>query len=222
MYRLLIAAPLMTLGACAASTELEPAPGTPTTNPTTAVVSAPEARLSVSTRPWPGRARIERQVTPLRLTLENTGNEPWTVALADIVLEEAREGRFLKALPIEAVKGDARVWPSEREDLWVSPYYRSRGYVGRPAIWYSPYGTWGRQRGLSVDATADLAELPTPEMVRARLVPRTVAPGEQLEGWVYFPVIDAGEGPFELTVKLRAPDGAPIALPSLGFVEDDS
>lgn len=137
---------------------------------------------------WPGEARIEEKVVPLRVEIRNGASEAIQVRHADFTLITS-QGNHYQAIRPEDVRGTVenaepivpvfrfsgfRSAPYGVNYLGIKPYFGPLHYDGVYRHRYE--GHW--------NATA---ELPTDEMLARGLPAGVVEPGGHLDGFIYFP-----------------------------------
>ena len=135
---------------------------------------------------WPGHWRIEQEVTPLRVVIENNGKIPVCLRYSDFTLVGAEGNRFA-ALPLSAVEGTSiemvRTPRFRHRNFYVAPYY-SDIYPGMtPYPHRFPHDPYYYDRYYTYWSSI---ELPTPLMREQVLPEGVIDPQGQVEGWLYF------------------------------------
>jgi hypothetical protein len=198
---LLLLVCVLAAAGCVTDTNLVPAPGANLLPGPEAAAMAEQDGVRVEASPdvWSGEAPISREVTPVRITIDNDGDAPIRIRYADFALQAP--GRVYPALPPFEIEGSVAA-PIGRAPygpvadpgfgatgFGVAPAY-SPIYPGYPVVaddffaydplWYDDwYARWRRY------------ELPTAEMVGLAVPEGTLAPGGQLTGFLYFDDIPA-------------------------------
>lgn len=143
---------------------------------------------------WPGDAPISQELTPLRVSIRNNGDQPLRVTYDKFTLVNP-EGRSSSALPLYEIGGTieephavsrpyvvsdpgflhtnfavapylADVYPNVRST--AMPFHYDRNYYGSHlTVWQT-------------------TELPTPEMRMNALPEGVLESGGQIDGWLYF------------------------------------
>lgn len=183
------------LSGCSTS-ELKPALSQQTVDGTenAARTSVAGIRVLVQDATWPGDAPISQELTPLRVSIRNSGDDPLRVTYDQFTLVNP-EGRSSSALPLYEIGGTieephavnrpyvvnspgflhtnfavapylADVYPNVRSA--AMPFHYDRYYYG------SHFTVW--------QSTA----LPTPEMRMNALPEGVLDSGGQVDGWLYF------------------------------------
>lgn len=151
-------------------------------------------RVVAQSQAWPGMTEVKREVTPLRIVLENNGAMPVRIRYDHFTLVGPQGERFA-ALPPYGVEGsvqeptlvegyDPVTAPTfEYSNFYVAPYYAS-AYptldTYADPFYYDPvyhdryYTAW------------ESIALPTEEMVAEVLPEGVLEPGGRVEGFLYF------------------------------------
>lgn len=196
---------VLLVSACDRGPELEPAKSA---NEVEALDDAVEARqqgvhVIAQADEWPGEADILEEVTPLRVIVRNNSDEPLQIRYSSFKLA-GPEGSDRSAIPPRNVSGIVerdidRVQPGfGYNSFYVAPYYG--GYYDIPAyagpfyydsVYYDTHYTYWDS----------YTTLPTQEMLSRALPEGVLQPGGNVDGYLYFPKVQADEGE---TVTLRA------------------
>jgi hypothetical protein len=188
-------------GCSAPGTELAPAPAAnEAASMTEAAIDRVEGvRMVVQSQAWPGMAEVKREITPLRVVIENNSQIPVRLRYDEFTLV-GPQGQRYAALPPYGVEGSVEeptlvdgyapvTAPTfEYRNFRVAPYYASAYPTISPyadPFYYDPY-YYDRY------ATAwQSIELPTEEMVAEVLPEGVLDPGGRVEGFLYFQRVDA-------------------------------
>lgn len=190
-------------------------------------VDAGNITLIAQSVPWPGDEVITQRVTPLRVTIENRGDEPVLIRYGDFKLV-GRSGMAYRALPPLMISGTVDVATPRGAVVQPGFEYHRFGVARRygpaypgVAVYQGPfdydryyhdvyYGYWDVKQ-----------ELPTPEMVVVALPEGVLEPGGYVTGWLYFQRIDDDEVQVRFMADLRDPDDrAPVAELEIPFDKD--
>jgi hypothetical protein len=201
------------LGCATNPARLTPAAGASisATSPNTAVTEQSGVRVRVESQAWPGPVSITREVTPLKLTVENNGSMPVAIRYDRLYLVRD-DGDRSAALPPFAAKTEAAeaiapplrpapsVWFTHRGFL-VAPYlryyYPGLRPFGYPYTFDSPY----YERHLDYWAQRQIAM----DEVRRHAIPEgVVEPGGHVTGFVYFE--DVGDDASRVTFHADLPN----------------
>lgn len=170
-------------------------------------------RLTAVADGWTGWEEIQREVTPLRVTVRNEGDAPVLVRYASFVVTSDAGRRFAAVPPLQMDQEvETYVAVNEhgpiQDPYWghdgfaVAPYYRNvyPGFAvydayGWPTGYYDTYaGYW-----------ADV-ELPTAEMLE-RVIPEGVLePGGYVDGVLFFEHVPEDARGLMLRAELRSPE----------------
>lgn len=202
-------AALLPLGAaCGAGVDLKPATGAETVGMWDAAVDrVANVRVVANPDAWAENPRVAAEVTPIKVSIENNGNQPVVVRYNDFALVSPTGDRYA-ALPPFAIQGTiekpvpVRYSPIYRpgfvhDRFEVAPFYAGV-YPGVPAYadpfywdlgYYNAYETYWKR-----------VDLPTPEMLNKALPEGVIQPGGSISGFLYFEKVD----PNEPMVKFRA------------------
>jgi hypothetical protein len=157
---------------------------------------------------WPGDARIETEVTPLRVVVRNGSDTPIQIRHRDFKLKAAT-GRSYEAVAPRQVRGvvheeDPALGPA---GLFVAPYYGSY-YAG-----VSPYA--GRH-----DDYWETTSLPTRDMLNRALPEGVVKASGERRGYLYFQRVQEQKAtPVTLEVEFSTAGTArPFASVRMPFV----
>lgn len=183
----------LVLSACSGSRNMTPARSAQQVSDDAAVARDNNVKVITRADAWTGDAKISEEVTPMRVTIENNGNEPVRVQYQNFKLV-GTDGQRFAALPPLNVSGTVPM--ADLPDGWVAatpafaydgfdvaPYYTPvysgiGGYTGYfpydPYYYGTYYSAWPQQ------------QLPTAEMILRALPEGVVRPGGRVEGFVYF------------------------------------
>jgi hypothetical protein len=209
MSRALLFSVLLVAAGCSApGTDLTPAPAATTVGSETAVDRVEGVRMTAESNAWPGIATVAREVTPIRVTIENGSQMPVRLRYSEFALVSPTGTRY-SALPPYGVEGsvdDARL--VETYAPVTSPAFRATGFRVAPyysSVYptYTPYsGSFGYDRyyyDRYATVYRDIA-LPTEEMVSRVLPEGVIDPGGSVDGFLYFVRVD----PAAPRVRFRA------------------
>jgi len=135
---------------------------------------------------WPGRWRIEEEVTPFRVVIENNSGKPLCLRYSDFTLVTAQGERFA-ALPLNAIEGTTiemvQTPRFRHRDFYVAPYY-SEVYPGiTPYPHRFPHDPYYYDRYYTYWSSISL---PTPLMREQALPEGVIEDQGRVEGWLYF------------------------------------
>jgi hypothetical protein len=190
-------------------------------SPNAAISERNGVRIYVEAQAWPGPASITREVTPLKVTIENNGPTPVAIRYDRLYLSR-QDGERFAALPPFKAKTEAAeaitpplrptpsVWFTHRGFL-VAPYLRyyypglrpfGYAYTYDP-IYYERYLDYWAQRRIAMD-----------EIRRHALPEGVVEPGGQVTGFVYFEDVDEDAARVSFHAELPNP-GSGLSATSL-------
>lgn len=169
-----------------------------------AVTENAGVRMVVQAAAWEARPEsLERELTPLKVTIENHGNQPVRVRYEDFAIETGQGIRYMPLPPLQ-IRGTA----TERADVPVrvpayviTPRFTYRGFYVAP--WYAPYYTrlrpWAHPWPFSpiyYDTYYPrwTVKLPTPDMLELAIPEGVIEPGGTVSGFLYFPEIEGDLG----------------------------
>lgn len=201
---------LLLVGGCTRATRLRPAPGADDADwlSQAAVSEVAEFEVVAQGNAWPDDAGIQREVTPVRVVLENDNEHAVRLQYRDFALI-ASDGTRYAALPPHQIDGTVSEKVTLRYvDPLPDPMFVHRGFL--VASYTRPiYPTLGHYGGrLTFDHTyydyyqsywVDY-ELPTPTMLRHALPEGVLEPEGRVDGYLYFEKVD----PDHDQVRLRA------------------
>lgn len=134
-------------------------------------------------------ARLGREVTPIRVTIENEGDEPIRMHFSDMFLVDESGERY-HALPIFELNGSVYYHEPVAapefayRGFYVAPHYADI-YPGLPhwpgAHYAYDFGYYDHYWGVTWQV-----ELPTAAMIRKALPEGVLDPGGRVSGFVYF------------------------------------
>lgn len=195
-----LALALVFAGCSTQRTQLDPAPAANEAAGMmdAAVNTVDGVRVVAQSQAWPGMAEVKREVTPLRVVMENNGSMPVRIRYDDFSLVGPQGERYA-ALPPYGVEGsvqeptlvegyDPVTAPTfQYTNFYVAPYYASAYPTLTPyadPFYYDPvyydryYTAW------------ESIALPTEEMVAEVLPEGVLEPGGRVEGFLYFEHVD--------------------------------
>jgi hypothetical protein len=208
----------LTLGlvaGCAHDVELQPAPSANTTTvPGQGMAATDEVsgvRVTAIADSWPGTVEISKEVTPVRVRIENRSGSPVLIRYSDIKLASAN-GPSYAAIPpfaIDATVSEPRLAPGYAPV--TAPGFAGAGFSVAPT--YSPmYPGWPAMRGgftydpLYYQAYGDYwreIELPTPAMLERALPEGRIEAGGSVEGFLYFEKVNPEVNRVEFRMDLH-------------------
>lgn len=192
---------MLILAACSApGTELAPAPqADESTSLSEAAVDRVEGvRMVAQSQAWPGVTEIKREVTPLRVEIENSSQVPLRIRYDRFTLV-GPQGQRYSALPPYGVEGSVEeptltegyapvTAPTfQYDNFYVAPYYAP----AYPTL--TPYADPFHHDPYYYDRYATVwqsVSLPTEEMVAEVLPEGVLDPGGRVEGFLYFERVD--------------------------------
>lgn len=223
---LLVAVALATSG-CARTVALEPASKALLIDKATVRQQQAGVALTARLDGWTDHPGVLDHTTPLWLTIDNHSERPLEVRLDHLAII-APDGTRLIAMAAEDVTGDVtvRVEPERTFEPVSYDSYEPGAPVADGALidpadgFYDPYAA---HRGYRANVP-----LPTEQMRRDALRETTLAPGESVSGYVYFPHIDeedyerqmrrVGLGSLEPTVSLELRLVDPVEQRNFGLI----
>lgn len=234
----LVAGAGLLVAGCTSATDLDPAPGA-TPPPPDLVGARPQSGMDVvenvqviaSGRAWPGAAPIRREVTAVRVRIENDSDRPIRVDYPHFSLMDPDDpDQKFRALAPFAVEGEVdqrRLVPDY--DPFQPTWFGRNYYVYDPfSVYYdgfptypAPY-TWVDADWVGYDSYWRDRTLPTMEMVTRALPPGVVEPGGIVDGWIYFEKVDEDEGRIYFEAEIvDATDGDLIGQARIPFETDE-
>jgi hypothetical protein len=173
--------------------------------PLAAVSESGGVRMVVQPEAWRGAPEhLDRELTPLKVTIENQGDQPVRVRYEDFVIETGRGMQYTPLPPLN-IKGEV----TETADRPVYlPRYAIAPYAIVPrfghtrfylAPWYMSYYSglrpWAypwRFNGLYYDTYYPrwTVKLPTADMLEMAIPEGVIDAGGTLSGFLYFPDLD--------------------------------
>lgn len=184
---------------CRTGAELSPAPSAAEVPGEDAAVSSIDGvELRAQPGMWPGDVPINREVTPIEVTIDNDSDLPVQLRYDQFALVGPQGTRY-SALPPYDVEGEvdepemARVYSPISNPLFahdrfvVAPYYADVypgiGVYADPflydPLYHDNYFTYWEER-----------ELPTEDMLRRGLPEGVVEPGGEVTGFLFFENVD--------------------------------
>lgn len=193
------------------------------TIPEESIVKTDRAQVSAQVDVWPGEPQTLSQVTPVRLTVENTSNEDLRLDYKNFVLRTA-DGEERRALPPFEVEGTierpvatGRVDPLgfDHTGFEVAPYYSSiypdlrryNGVYGYDSFYHDRYySIW------------EEVSLPTDTMLQRAMPEGVLRPGGKVSGFLYFERVDDDTQGAVLEAKLHdAESGRQVVEATIPF-----
>ncbi len=188
----------LALGGCA-QLELRPAPGAQIVPalPLAATDGEAGVHLTVQPQAWRGHPEhLDRELTPMKITIENQSEHPVRIRYEDFILETGRNIQYLPLPPL-----DIRGQVTERADTpiylpryAVVPRFAYRGFLVAPwhLRYYSGLSPWGYPWAIDlsyydIDYPRWTVNLPTDDMIAQAIPEGVIEPGGTLSGFLYFP-----------------------------------
>lgn len=218
------AAILMVLATMGCATGLEPAPAADRVAglEDAAQATVQGVRVVAQAAPWPGPVDIDREVTPLKVRVDNIGPTPLRVRYNEFALV-APDGTSFAALPLARIEGEVAV----RTRTYGAPGFYHRGFAVAP--YYAPFypgidpypGFFGPDRYYydTYYRYWEEIELPTTAMEQRVIPEGVIDPGGSLEGWLFFEKIGSHLERVVLRADLvDAPSGRKFAELRIPFI----
>jgi hypothetical protein len=194
---------VLAIGGCASRTDIEPAETAQKAPGLAEAAVSQVAGVRITARApdqWPGQAKIMDQVEPMKVTIENGGDQPIQIQYPEFQLV-GPQGEVFSALPPFRIGGPAespvlegRYAPLTAPDIafdgfGIAPVYAPiyPGVPVAPTPFLADPVYYGRTYGVLAERN-----LPTPEMLSRALPEGILQPGGKLEGYLYFEKV--GEG----------------------------
>jgi hypothetical protein len=187
---------LLVFAGCAGQSQLMPQPGDKEVpgDPESAVSTVDNVHVVLHTEAWKGRPEVASAVTPIRITIENNGNQPVRLRYTDFKLIGSK-GEVYADLPPYGITGSIEqprlvqaypviVTPDfEWQDFDVAPYY-AEIYPDMP-VWDGPfyYDPWYYNTYYTYWQEI---QLPTQRMLNEALPDGVINPGGRVTGFLYF------------------------------------
>lgn len=172
---------------------------------------------------WPGEPDITTEVTPIRVSIENSSNHPIRVRYSDFALVDPNGARYAAIPPLQIDEDVETPVTIENpyflyDNFRVAPYY-SRWYpylTPYDAFYYDPF-YYDRYSTVWIET-----QLPTPEMLAWALPEGVVLPGGSVTGYLYFEDVDDDWPQVTFTGDLvDADSGETIGDVSIPFTVED-
>jgi hypothetical protein len=226
MHLLMTAALTAALIGCAASPDLTPGPGATSLGGEKAVNRVAGVRVTAEGDAWEGGAPIGREVTPVRVVIENDHGEAIRVRYSDFALVSP-DGERYAALPLYRIEGTV-----EEPTLAAgypplpAPGFYARGFSVAPSYaplypnlatapafhYWDPY--YNRRYA---DYWQDI-ELPTMKMRIQALPEGTIEDGGKVSGFIFFEKVDPDTDRVRFRMDLaEAGDGALFGTATIPF-----
>lgn len=156
-------------------------------------------RVVVWAEAWQGRPEdLERKLTPLRVTIENTSDQPLRVRCEEFKLDS---DRGVSQSPLPPLRIEGTVTETADRPVYVPRYakvprFTHRGFYVAPC--YAPYYSGLRPWGYPLPYDSFYfdtyyprwqIEPPTAEMIEMAIPEGVIEPGGQISGFLYFPEI---------------------------------
>src|SRR5690606_9715776 len=134
---------------------------------------------------WPGELDITTEVTPIRVSIQNSSDDPIRVRYSDFALVDPNGVRYAAIPPLQ-VEGDIETPVTVEspyflyDNFYVAPYY-SRWYpylTPYDAFYYDPF-YYDRYYTVWLET-----QLPTPDMLAWALPEGVVLPGGSITGYL--------------------------------------
>lgn len=215
-HLLLAAFLLVGASACSSGSELSPAPSANeiATADDAAATSAKGVRIRVQSDTWPGDLPVRRTITPIQVTIENDSDRPLRLRYDQFALVSSEGGTRYSAIPPYNVEGEITEPVVARDYTPVSdPYFTYTGFTVAPyyanlyptldpyadpfyhdPLYYDAYDTYWAEIGL-----------PTEDMLRRALPEGVIAPGGEVQGFLYFEEVDPDLDRVEFRAQLVDP-----------------
>ncbi len=213
---------------CSQKAELSPAEGAmKATGLEDAAVSRVNGiEMLVEANAWTGREDVLEDVTPLRVTIENTGDDPLRIRYSEFALIN-RDGERYSALPPFETEGtvEERKLVEQYEPLSpgfdyygfsVAPYYHpvyphmpvySGAYYIDPFYYDRHYTYWRK------------IDLPTTTMLHKALPDGVLDPDGRVSGFLYFEKVDPDDTKLIFNADLvNAADGDEFGMITMPFM----
>lgn len=194
-FSVLAGAALLLVG-CAPAADLRPAERANTAPELeqAAVTTKEGIRVLTQADEWPGRFPVKREITPVRVRIENSGDAPLALRYEDLTLVGSN-GEVYRALPPFRIDGEvanARAVPTYGpiaepgfafDGFGIAPVYApayptltpvADPFLYDPVFYENAYTYWNE------------TELPTAAMLVRALPEGVIERGGFVEGWVYF------------------------------------
>lgn len=179
-------------------------------------------RLTVDPRAWGGNpADLEREVTPVQVTIQNQSGEPVRLSYADFALV-ARDGQRYQAMSPFRIDG------SERAILTPMLGYDRFAVAPRYAPFYPGLEVWPDSITPAEKVTSDRwtttwsDPLPTEDMLSLALPEGVLKPGGEVSGFLYFHRVDEDASRVKFKANFdNARSGSDVAAIAVPLVELD-
>jgi hypothetical protein len=215
---------------CVTSPELTPAPAASTLGDDTAVTRVEGVRVTAESDAWEGGAPITREVTPVKVTIENDHGRAVRIRYSDFALVSPKGSRYA-ALPLYRIEGTVEEPTlSTGYPPLPAPGFYSRGFsvapayaplypnlAAAPASFYSdPYYN---RRYTTYWQDVDL---PTMKMRIQALPEGRIEDGGEVSGFIYFERVDPDVDRVRFRLDLaEADDGTVFGTVTIPFRVED-
>lgn len=186
---------------CAIPTKLRPAPGADAAAwlDQAAVSEIDDVEVVAQANAWPGDPEVATQVTPIRVKLDNGGDEAVRVRYQEFALV-AEDGTRYAALPPFRIDGEVteRVTVHDADPVFDPRFVHDDYFISDTVgpTWYPNYAVYAGPFDRDVYYYDHYHEywldrdLPTPAML-ANVIPEgVVGAGGSVEGYLYFEKVD--------------------------------
>lgn len=209
-FRLPVAAVLcatmisVSLGGCATTPELVPAPDAQPAPPGPgkgAIAEVSGVRVIARSDAWAGFPPDLDKVTPILVTIENDGKVPLRIRYNEFSLVAPSTGKRYAAIPPFNIRG-IEVEPITSlgySGFWVAPYYAPYYPRLRPYYGVFPFDSYYYDQ--YYPAWVDI-QLPTGDMIQKALPEGVLDPGGRITGYLYFQNVDRDARMVEFTQEL--------------------
>ncbi|MFP4165411.1 MAG: hypothetical protein ACLFQB_15740 [Chitinispirillaceae bacterium] len=196
------------LANCSPAVRLSPSPDArvPSGIPEAAFEDSAGVKILVETESWTGFPAIEEYVTPVRVTVTNSGDEPVRIRYHQFVLE-VNSDKF-RAQPPYQLQGMIEI-PYSKASLFDDTVYHYEDLESDPCCRVLERVLAERDTSYFDDDPPDVwLQLPTKEMLQRVLLDGVVKSGELVSGFLYFEQLRGKPGEVVFTADIvSAVDG---------------
>jgi hypothetical protein len=199
---------------CVRVAKLLPVEEAETAGERAAVSSVEGVRIVARGNVWPGQTEILQDTTPLRIRVENGSSVPVRLRYSDFALI-GPDGKRYAAIPpfhFEGTVADAD--PTTDQPTVEDPEFDHSGFSIAPfyrsihpdlAVWQGGFPYESRYHALYQQYWEGLP-WPTPTMLRHALPEGVIAPGGDVDGYVYFERVDLDQSRVHLRADVVDPE----------------
>jgi hypothetical protein len=218
------------LTGCVTSPELTPAPTASTLGGETAVTQVEGVRVTAESDAWEAGAPISRQVTPVKVTIENDHGRAIRIRYSDFALVSPTGSRYA-ALPLYRIEGTVEE-PTMAAGYppLPAPGFYSRGFSVAPA--YAPLYPnlaaapasyyWDPYYNRRYTTYWQDIDLPTMKMRIQALPEGRIEDGGEVSGFIYFEKVDPETERVRFRLDLaEADDGTVFGTVTIPFRIED-